>query len=133
MDTFQKIIVPLNFKFIFQNMTQTIRIATPTNNRQSVAERSGRAKEFAIVEITNGQITNISYRKNHHEHNHDHSQGDNTHGHQDIVEALHDCAAIVGRKFGPHFAGDFHKVGIKLILSKQESIVAAVLESFNKL
>jgi predicted Fe-Mo cluster-binding NifX family protein len=114
-------------------MTQNIKIAAPTNNRIALAERSGRAKEFAVVEIENGQVSNISYRENHHEHNHDHSQGDHAHGHQDIVEALHDCAAVVGRKFGPHFAGDFHKAGIRLILSKQEHIEAAAMEAYGKL
>jgi len=114
-------------------MTQRVKIAVPTNNRLVLAERSGRAKEFAVVEIENGQISNISYRENHHEHNHDHSHGEQAHGHQDIVDALHDCAAVVGRKFGPHFAGDFHKAGIKLILSKEESMEAAVMEAFGKL
>jgi len=114
-------------------MTQNIKIAAPTNDRLALAERSGRAKEFAVVEIENGQITNISYRENHHEHNHDHSQGDHGHGHQDIVDALHDCAAVVGRKFGPHFAGDFHKAGIKLILSQETNIEAAIMEALGKL
>ncbi len=114
-------------------MTQNIKIAAPTNDRQMLAERSGRAKEFAVVEVVNGAIANISYRENHHEHNHDHSHGDHAHGHQDIVDALHDCAAVVGRKFGPHFAGDFHKAGIKLILSKEQNLETAVIEAFGKL
>jgi len=114
-------------------MKQNIKIAVPTNDRLKLAERSGRAKEFAVVEVKNGQITNISYRENHHDHNYDHSHGDHAHGHQDIVDALNDCAAVVGRKFGPHFAGDFHKAGIKLMLSKEEQIEAAVLDVLNKL
>jgi len=109
------------------------KIAVPTNDRKTLAERSGRAKEFAVVELENNQIADISYRENHHEHNHDHSHGDHGHGHQDIVDALHDCVAVVGRKFGPHFAGDFHKAGIKLILSKQENMEAAVMEALEKL
>ena len=114
-------------------MNQTIKIAVPTNDRLSLAERSGRAKEFAVVEMANKQISNITYRKNHHDDKHDHSHGDHAHGHQDIVDALQDCTVIVGRKFGPHFAGDFHKAGIKLVLSKQESIETAVMEVFHKL
>lgn len=110
-----------------------LKIAVPTNDRKTLAERSGRAKEFAVAEVENGQITNISYRENQHEHNHDHSHGDHAHGHQDIVDALHDNVAVVGRKFGPHFAGDFHKAGIKLILTKQESIENAVMEVLGKL
>ena len=114
-------------------MTAIIKIGVPTNNRESLAERSGQAKEFAVVEIENKEVKSISYRENNHVHNHDHSQGDHAHGHQDIVEALHDCAAVVGRKFGPHFAGDFHKAGIRLILSKQEHIEAAAMEAYGKL
>ncbi len=114
-------------------MTQIIKIAAPSNDRQSIAKLSGQAKEFAVVEIKNKQIINITYRENHHEHNHDHSNGDHNHGHQDIVEALHDCVAIVGQKFGPHFAGDFHKAGIRLVLSKEEIIEAAAIEAYRKL
>ncbi|MCK5856080.1 MAG: hypothetical protein KAG64_01245 [Bacteroidales bacterium] len=114
-------------------MTQIIKIAVPTNDRKILAEQSGRAKEFAVVDIENTKITNIAFRKNHHEDKHDHSQGDHAHGHQDIVEALHDCTAVVGRKFGPHFAGDFHKAGMKLILSKQLNIESAVMEAFEKM
>jgi len=114
-------------------MTQIIKIGVPTNDRQLLAERSGRAKEFAVVEIENEKIINISYRENQHEHNHDHSQGEQAHGHQDIVDALHDCVAVVGRKFGPHFAGDFHKAGMKLILSKKENIEEAIFEALQKI
>ena len=114
-------------------MTEIIKIAAPTNDRQNIAERSGRAKEFAVVEIENKQIINLTYRENHHEHNHDHSQGDHNHGHQDIVDTLHDCVAVVGRKFGPHFAGDFHKAGMRLVLSKKEGLEEAVMEAFRKL
>lgn len=110
-----------------------IKIAVPTNDRKVLAERSGTAKEFAIVEIENKQIKYITYRENHHEHNHDHSHGEQEHGHQDIVDALHDCVAVVGRKFGPHFAGDFHKAGMRLILSKQLNIESAIMEAFEKL
>lgn len=112
-----------------------VKIAAPTNDRQSLAERSGRAKEFAVAEIENGQIINISYRENHHEHHHHHGheEHEHGHGHQDIVDALQDCAAVVGRKFGPHFAGDFHKAGIKMVLSKKESLEEAVMEAYAKL
>jgi len=110
-----------------------IKIAVPTNDRKSLAERSGQAKEFAVVALDNKQIVDISYRENDHVHNHDHSHGEHAHGHQDIVDALQDCAAIVGKKFGPHFAGDFHKAGIKLILSKEENLEAAVMEVLEKL
>ena len=114
-------------------MTQIIKIAVPSNDRQSIAKFSGRAKEFAVVEIKNKQIINITYRENHHEHNHDHSQGDHNHGHQDIVDTLHDCVAVVGKKFGTHFAGDFHKAGMRLILTKKEELEEAVMEAFGKL
>jgi len=110
-----------------------IKIAVPTNDRKTLAERSGRAKEFAVISLDNKQIVDVGYRENKHEHNHDHSHGEHAHGHQDIVDALHDCVAVVGRKFGPHFAGDFHKAGIKLILSKKESIEAAAMEALGRM
>ena len=113
-----------------------IKIAAPTNDRLTLAERSGRAKEFAVFTLENAEITNVEYRENHHEHHHEHGHHHGhgeAHGHDDIVQALKDCRAVVGRKFGPHFAGDFHKANIRLVLSQQNNLEEAVKEAYHKI
>jgi predicted Fe-Mo cluster-binding NifX family protein len=118
-------------------MDNNIKIAAPTNDRQTLAERSGRAAEFAVFSIENGTIKNVEFRKNEHEHHHHHGHGngdhEHAHGHADIVEALNDCAAVVGRKFGPHFASDFHQAGIRMMLSRETALEEAVLSAWKKL
>jgi predicted Fe-Mo cluster-binding NifX family protein len=118
-------------------MNNMIKIAAPTDDRRTLAERSGRAAEFAVFSIENGEIKHVEYRKNEHEHHHHHGHGhhehEHAHGHADIVEALNDCAAVVGRKFGPHFASDFHQAGIKMMLSKEIALEDAVLSAWNKI
>jgi len=111
-----------------------MKIAIPTNDRITVAERSGRASEFAIVEIEDNKILNTIFIENEHEkthhsdegHNHEHHGGD--HGHGDLVELLDGINIIVGKKFGPHFSRDFHEAGIKMKLTKLDNIEDIVNE-----
>lgn len=113
-----------------------MNIAIPTNDRKTAAERSGRAAEFAIFEVNENGITSVNYLVNEHEHthhsgdNHDHNHA---HGHSDLVELLHGIDVIIGKKFGPHFAKDFHQAGIKMKLSKLDNLEEIALTTFNDL
>ena len=101
-----------------------MKIAIPTNDRVSIAVRSGRASEFAIIEFDGSNMLNTNYLVNEHEHTH-HSErhnDDESHGHDDIVQLLSDIDIVIGKKFGPHFARDFHNAGIKMKLTKKEFI-----------
>ncbi|MCK5846919.1 MAG: hypothetical protein KAG84_05735 [Bacteroidales bacterium] len=101
-----------------------MRIAIPTNDRKTVAERSGRSSEFAVIEINSQGSRTIEYLENTHEHTH-HGEGHNgneEHGHGDLVELLVGIDIIIGKKFGPHFSRDFYKVGIKMKLTKLTDI-----------
>lgn len=87
-----------------------MKIAIPTNNRIDIAERTGRAKEFAVYDISEGK-TNPEYRENTHEHNHD---ADDNHSHSDLTNLLNDVKKIYGKRFGKHFKRDMNEAGIEL-------------------
>lgn len=112
-----------------------MKIAIPTNDRETIALRSGRAEEFAIIEFNDSGIVNTEYLINGHElthHGEGHNHDDNeSHGHDDIVQLLNGIDMVLGHKFGPHFARDFHKVGIKMKLTKKELITDAIEEIRN--
>jgi predicted Fe-Mo cluster-binding NifX family protein len=104
-----------------------MKIAIPTNDRSTVAERSGRAAEFAIVEIDDNNILSTTFIENEHEKTHHsgegHSHGEHAdHGHGDLVELLEGVSVIIGKKFGPHFSRDFHNAGVKMKLTKLTKI-----------
>ena len=111
-----------------------MKIAIPTNDRINIAERSGRAAEFAVYTIGSNGVESVEYLTNSHEHNHHgggehhhgHGEGNgqavHNHGHGDIVALLAGVDMVVGKKFGPHFSRDFHDAGIKMKLTKLDVI-----------
>ena len=56
-----------------------MKIAIATNDRKTIAKRTGRAAEFAIYNIENGEIQSIDYQKNTHTHHDDHDRNEGNH------------------------------------------------------
>jgi len=87
-----------------------MKISFPTDDRKTIAKRTGRAKEFLIYEIEGRQIINVEYKENthkHHEHGHNHHKEERGHDHNEIIELLSDVdLLIVGR------VGKFMKKGL---------------------
>ncbi|MFK5959033.1 MAG: NifB/NifX family molybdenum-iron cluster-binding protein [Lutibacter sp.] len=53
-----------------------MKIAIPTNDRNLIAKRTGRAAEFAIYTIDSGEIKSVKYEKNtHNQDDHDKNEG----------------------------------------------------------
>ena len=85
-----------------------MKISFPTDDRKTIAKRTGRAKEFLIYEIEDRQIINVDYKENTHKH-HDHGQGHDhhSHTHEEIMDLLSDVdLLVVGR------VGKFMKKGL---------------------
>lgn len=92
-----------------------MKIAIPTSDRITVAERSGRAFEFAVIEIEENKKINTIFVENGHGKT-QHSEEGYTHEHHggDLVALLDGVNIIDGKKFGPHFSRDFHAAGVHL-------------------
>ena len=104
-----------------------MKISIPTNDRITIAERSGRAKEFAIIEINASSFNIIEYKKNEHEHNH--SEGEHEHhGHGDLIELLNGVSAVVVKKVGSHLKADLDSANIKIIKTSQVNIEDGIKE-----
>ena len=84
-----------------------MKIAILTDDRVNVAERTGRAKEFAIVEIDNHEVKQIDYKTNSHEH-HSHEQHNESdeHSHSDIVEIMSNADFLIVLNIGKHLKND---------------------------
>jgi len=114
-----------------------MKISFPTNDRKTIAKRTGRCEEFAIYDIVDGEIKSVDYLKNtheHHDHNHEHKQkkdhGERQHSHSDIMNLLKDIDLLIVGRVGKYMKKDIQTSGLKYQLTKKTSIVEAIQEYF---
>jgi predicted Fe-Mo cluster-binding NifX family protein len=111
-----------------------MKIAIPTNDKVNIFKRSGRAKGFLIVNISNGNHSIHDYRGNSHSHSHDHHHDENEHhdhSHKELVDSLSDCNYLVVNIIGKHFNHDITAAGIKVFKTDERAISDAI-EDFKK-
>ena len=123
-----------------------MKIAIPTNDRISIAKRTGRASEFAFYTIENGAIKSVTYKKNTHNHNdHDRNEGhhgkqedhnDNKHthkheehSHDDLLEVLTDIDLILVRAVGKYMRKTLQKGDFDYKLVKID-VISEILEDY---
>jgi len=97
------------------------KIAIATNDRETIAKRTGQAKEFAIVELDDN-MNEISrfFVENHHEH--EEEEEDHNHSHAELIESLGDIDSIYVRMVGKHLKSDLDNAGIKIVKIDNETI-----------
>ena len=110
-----------------------MKISFPTNDRITIAERTGRAKEFVIYDIKDRQITNIDYRVNthkHHEHGHEHSyqKGEGGHSHEEIIELLSDIDLLIALRVGKFLKKELFDNKVNYQITKSIAIEDALNE-----
>ncbi len=116
-------------------------IAIATNDRKTIAKRTGRAAEFAFFHITGNEITGVTYEKNRHEH-HDHDRREGKHrqgghgvgrrhqhhhlhpehSHDEVVEQLKNVDIFLVRAVGKHMKSDLERGNIPYKIVKGEKI-----------
>ena len=94
-----------------------MKIAIATNDRITIAQRTGRANEFAFYTIKNGKIDSVLYQKNNHTH---HDYGD--HSHKEIVSQLKGVDIFLVRAIGKNMRRDLKKENINYQLVKIDAI-----------
>lgn len=109
-----------------------MRIAFPTNDKTTVAKRTGRCNEFAIYNIENNKIELIEYRDNTHEHHdHSHAEGEDNHSHSEIMETLKDIDLLTVIMVGKNFKKDLNSYSINYEMTKEHDI-DTILNSYIK-
>ena len=103
-----------------------MKIAIATNDRISIAERTGRAAEFAFYTIKNKEIESVVYQKNNHKHNghggHGHSHEHGNHSHKDIVLQLEGVTIFFVRAIGKSMRQSLKEGNINYKLVKIDAI-----------
>ena len=126
-------------------------IAIATNDRKTIAKRTGRAAEFASFQINDAKIIGVTFQKNEHEHHdHDGSEGnhrqgrghglghghhhhDEQHSHDEVVQQLKDVDIFLVRAVGKHMKRDLEQGNIPYSLVKGEKLTDIVNEYIEKL
>ena len=109
-----------------------MKIAFATDDRKTIAQRTGRAKEFAVYELSTYKVLNINYIENSHIHNdnsgehpHDHSGEHHGHSHKDIIDKLGDVDYIYLKHLGVHLKKDIE-------FTEEDEIMAVVKDFFHE-
>lgn len=100
-----------------------MRIIIPTNDKITLAERSGRAKWFLIFDIENQLIKSTEELANNHDHSHSSGWG---HSHADMVKLFVDCQLMITKKAGPNFRLELQEANIKVEIVESNLITEAL-------
>ncbi len=99
------------------------KICIPTNDRKTIAQRTGRAKEFAFYEVEDGNIVKQYFVENpHHEHDHDEEGEESEHHHNEIIEILDDVDVFVVKAVGKHLRQDLIDANINFVRTDKENL-----------
>ncbi len=119
-----------------------MKISFPTNDRKTIAKRTGRCKEFVIYNLVDSKIVDISYHENNHEHHdhghghgdggghghHDHKKGEGEHNHDEMGELLKGVDVLVVGRVGKFMKKTLEGFGIRYQLTKKLKIQEVVDE-----
>ena len=122
-----------------------MKIAIATNDRKTIAKRTGRAKEFAIYTIENAEVQSIDYQKNTHTH-HDHDKnkgnhrqghgsgdGHGEHNHNEIITQLKGIDMFLVKAVGKYMKKNLIAGAIPFQIVKKEEIKEIIASYLEKL
>lgn len=126
-----------------------MKIAFPTNDRKTIAKRTGRCKEFVIYDLEDSKIVDISYHENTHDDHdhhhgrghghrhddhghghghHDHKKGEGEHSHEEMGVLLKNVDVLVVGRVGKFMKKALEGFGIRHQLTKKIEIQEVVNE-----
>ncbi len=124
-----------------------MKISFPTNDRKTIAKRTGRCKEFATYEIEDSRVINVEYFENTHEHHdhghghghgqhdhgeghghHDHKKGEGEHSHDEMRDLLKDVDVLIVGRVGKFMKKSLDGFGITHQRTKKLEIQEAIDE-----
>jgi len=113
-----------------------MKIAIATNNRTTIADRTGRAAEFAFYTIKNGEVESVEYQKNTHTHHghdgkHEHIQEHANHNHKEIVTQLQGVDVFLVRAIGKNMRKDLKEGNIPYQLVKID-VITEIIDNYLK-
>lgn len=98
-----------------------MKIAIAASEEGGISHHFGRSFAWLIFSVEEGQVQGPESRRNTHSHHArtspggcaDHDEPSQPHGHGEILEALHDCQAVISGGMGWRAAEDLQRHGIR--------------------
>ena len=107
-----------------------MRVAIPTDDRQTIAGHFGRTRGFLTFDIDNNKVISEAYKPNnftgHAQGLHNHDQGQHQHNHEGIFEALEGCTTVIARGMGRRLYDDFKNQQIAVFITEESDIPTAL-------
>jgi predicted Fe-Mo cluster-binding NifX family protein len=111
-----------------------MKVAAVTDDGKTISLHFGRAQQYVVFTIENGQITGqelrskVSHHHDAHEHNHEqnHSHEDHDHKHNTMLASITDCEALLARGMGQGAYLALEAANIKPIVTDIPSAEEAV-------
>ncbi len=98
------------------------KICIPTNDRKTIAQRTGRTKEFVCYEVEDGKIVNKYFIENpHHEHEHDEGE-EEEHHHNEIIEILDGVDVFVVKAVGKFLRQDLIDANVNFVRTNKDKL-----------
>jgi len=79
-----------------------MKLAIPSDNRETIIKRTGQSKGFMVYEVNNGIIIHSVYREN----TLDQHDNEEEHSHSQIIELLKDVDILLVAAIGKHMKRD---------------------------
>jgi predicted Fe-Mo cluster-binding NifX family protein len=104
-----------------------MKIAIPSDNRETITKRTGRSKGFMVYEVNNGKIVHSEYREN----IMDEHDAEAEHSHTQIIELLNDVDILFVAAIGKHMKRDVENSFMNYQLVHEEKI-PQIIDNFLK-
>ena len=104
------------------------KICIPTNDMQTIAQRTGRAKGLMLYTIDNGKVLEEKYVENPHKEHHHEEGEEGEHHHNEIIEILDGVDVFVVKAVGKHLKQDLIDANINFERTDKENLVDIVAD-----
>jgi len=99
-----------------------MKVAIPSDNRETITKRTGQSKGFMVYEVSNGKIIHSEYRENTMNEHDEEAE----HSHSQIIELLKDVDILLVAAIGKYMKRDVENSPLKYQLVKEEKLTQII-------
>lgn len=105
-----------------------MKIAIPTNDKETVFQRTGQAHGYMIFHVENNHIKGKFYKAlpSDMRHKHEHQDESKEHSHKDLCQFLEGCDLLLIKNIGKHLQHDFKENRVFFEKTKETLVEGAI-------
>lgn len=105
-----------------------MKVAFATDDRKTISKYTGKAIEFAVYELSAFEVISVEYFEN----NHEHSDEQHGHSHEDIIEKIKDVDYFYVKLLGKHLKKDVEEAQIQYEFTDEDMIDSVIQDFFEE-